>query len=130
MGFRVLVVDEYGLIRDSLSTIIELIHKEAVVDTAGTKAEAIRLIGEQRYDFVFLDLTLDGDAKPNFDLVDLCVASQSGKTVALCESIAARRAASSSKATASGLCASTRSGRKAVSRCGGTGYFRLGFHRF
>ena len=83
MGFRVLIVDDNGLVRDSLLTIVQLIHKEAVVDTAGTKAEAIRVIGEHRYDFIFLDLILDGDAKPNFDLIDLCVASQSGKTVAL-----------------------------------------------
>ena len=83
MGIRILVVDDYGLIRDSLFTIIQLIHNAAVVDTAGTKAEAIRLIGEHDYDFIFLDLILDGDAKPNFDLIELCVSSQSGKTVAL-----------------------------------------------
>ena len=44
MGFRVLIVDDNGLVRDSLLTIVQLIHKEAVVDTAGTKAEAIRVI--------------------------------------------------------------------------------------
>ena len=71
MGIRILVVDDYGLIRDSLSAIIALINEEAVVDTAGTKAEAIQLIGEHRYDFIFLDLILDGDAKPNFDLIEL-----------------------------------------------------------
>ncbi|MEQ1515152.1 MAG: response regulator transcription factor [Usitatibacteraceae bacterium] len=83
MEFRVLVVDDYGLIRDSLTTIIQVLNKGAIVDTAATKAEVVELLGEHRYDFIFLDLTLDGETKPGFELIDLCVASQSGKTVAL-----------------------------------------------
>ncbi|QSO54680.1 response regulator transcription factor [Alicyclobacillus curvatus] len=57
---RVVVVDDQRVIRDGLTTILQLLADVEVVGTAGDGAEAIELAGETLPDVILMDLRMPG----------------------------------------------------------------------
>lgn len=59
---RVLLVDDEGLTREGLSLLIQVTNPAAQVTAVGSIAEALDCVGRDEFDFIFLDIQLDGES--------------------------------------------------------------------
>jgi DNA-binding NarL/FixJ family response regulator len=68
---RVLIVDDHPVVRMGLRAVIEQSGRYEVAGEAGTPAEALQAVGDERPDLIILDLMLGG--RSGTDLVERCL---------------------------------------------------------
>jgi DNA-binding NarL/FixJ family response regulator len=68
---RVLIVDDHPVVRMGLRALIEQCGRYGIAGEAGTPAEALRLVSQERPDIVILDLMLGG--RGGVDLAGQCL---------------------------------------------------------
>lgn len=66
---RILIVDDHGLVRRGIKTLLQLSAPNLIVDEASTVAEAISKLESGEYDFSLVDLELGGE-ETGFDVID------------------------------------------------------------
>jgi DNA-binding NarL/FixJ family response regulator len=57
---RILIIDDHEIVRDGLKKILNEQTQENIFGEAGTASEALRLVAEQNWDMVILDISLYG----------------------------------------------------------------------
>lgn len=65
---KALLVDDEGLTREGLALLIQVVNPDVEVTSVGTSADALNCLTRDSYDFVFLDVQLDGES--GLDLLD------------------------------------------------------------